>query len=533
LGLSVGELSSSDPGYTQADALGWMQKALTGEPQIFDWRAKTKAGEIFWAEINMRAAAIDEEQQVIVSVRDIRERKEIEQQSQINLARSQGLTRAAAALNQSHSPEMIFETIIDFIADVLPYDVCDLLLVEGDQARPVWGVDRRGDQRRVDRWHERPPFRISETPDFHAMAATRDVYIIDDTRVQDGWVEVPERAWVRATAGVPLFDGDHLNGFIIAASSEPGRFQLNESKYLNTLADLAGVSLTKARLLSIEKEHASELEKAISERTAELNQRVSEVDVLNRAMLGMTEDLQLAVDKAQSADRLKSAFLATMSHELRTPLNSIIGFTGLMLQGLTGELAPEQSKQLGMVQTSARHLLNLINDVLDISKIEAGQLDVSRNLFDMRALIDKVVGTVTPLAGEKGLALTYHVAQGVGQIVSDQRRVDQVLINLVNNAIKFTDEGEVRIECETKNGWLITRVIDTGLGIKPEDVQQLFTAFRQVETGINRQYEGTGLGLSISKKLIKLLSGEIWVESLWGEGSTFGFSLPLERKADD
>jgi len=181
----------------------------------------------------------------------------------------------------------------------------------------------------------------------------------------------------------------------------------------------------------------------VAERTIELNQRVAEVEHLNQATIGLLKDLRatnrklteatqklqrlnqeliVARDKAQSADRVKSAFLATMSHELRTPLNSIIGFTGIMLQGLVGSLNDEQTKQLGMVQSSARHLLALINDVLDISKIEAGQLDVYPKPFDMREAIEKVVRTVSPMAEKKGLALVAEVAPEVGQIVSDRRR---------------------------------------------------------------------------------------------------------------
>jgi len=242
---------------------------------------------------------------------------------------------------------------------------------------------------------------------------------------------------------------------------------------------------------------------------------------------GAIENARL-YEAAQEADRLKSAFLAAMSHELRTPLNSIIGFTGIMLQGLAGPLSDEQSKQLGMVQGSARHLLNLINDVLDISKIEAGQVKIVSQPFDMRQAIEKVVRTVTPLAEKKGLALLTRVAPEVDQIVSDRRRVEQILINLLDNAVKFTEKGEVRIECEVNDGWLVTQVVDTGIGIKPEDMGKLFEAFRQIETGLTRRYEGTGLGLSICKRLVEMLGGEIWVESEWGEGSTFTFTLPEE-----
>jgi signal transduction histidine kinase/HAMP domain-containing protein len=231
-------------------------------------------------------------------------------------------------------------------------------------------------------------------------------------------------------------------------------------------------------------------------------------------------------EAAQEADRLKSAFLASMSHELRTPLNSIIGFTGILLQGLVGPLNDEQQKQLGMVMNSARHLLALINDVLDISKIEAGELELASEPFDVGQAIQRAVQTVSPLAAKKGLRLIVEVSPEVGRIVADQRRVEQILINLANNAIKFTDEGRVCIRSEIVNGRLVTQVIDTGIGIRPEDVNKLFKPFRQIDAGVARRHEGTGLGLAICDQLVNMMGGKIWVESQSGAGSTFTFSLP-------
>jgi PAS domain S-box-containing protein len=260
------------------------------------------------------------------------------------------------------------------------------------------------------------------------------------------------------------------------------------------------------------------IEEALKESQAALETKVE----------ARTRELKLAMQKAQEADQLKSAFLASMSHELRTPLNSIIGFTGLLLQGIVGPLNDEQQKQLGMVQNSARHLLSLINEVLDLSKIEAGQLEVAHKRFHVKEAIEKVMQTVGPLADKKSLALKAEVAPDVGQITGDRKRLEQILINLVNNAVKFTEKGEVRVDCRIAENRLVIKVTDTGIGIKPQDMNRIFQAFHQLDSGLARRYEGTGLGLHICRKLTQLLEGDISAESQGpGKGSTFTVRLPV------
>jgi len=195
-------------------------------------------------------------------------------------------------------------------------------------------------------------------------------------------------------------------------------------------------------------------------------------------------------------------------------------------------LSEEQEKQLRMVQGSAHHLLALINDVLDISKIEAGQLTIAKDRFDMGVIIQKTVEKLIPLSDKKGLKLTAHVPDHAVVLETDQRRTEQIIINLINNAIKFTDEGGIKITSSVEDGFVKTSVSDTGIGIEADKLGNLFTPFKQIDTGLSRQYEGTGLGLSICKRLVNLMGGEIWVESQSGKGSTFTFTLPLTRSGE-
>ena len=272
--------------------------------------------------------------------------------------------------------------------------------------------------------------------------------------------------------------------------------------------------------------HEAEARRARAERDLAVSD--AEHRVRTEALTTENQQLEEARKRAESADRMKSVFLATMSHELRTPLNSIIGFSGILLQGIPGPLNDEQRKQLGMVQSSARHLLALITDVLDISKIEAGQLEVECKPFDLPDAIRNVVASVDTLAQHKGLRLTVTVHDEVGVVHSDNRRFQQVLLNLLGNAIKFTDTGGVDLLVRPDGPDDILAIVsDTGIGIPEEHLENIFLPFTQVADGTNKKYEGTGLGLSISHRLVERMGGRMWVTSDVGSGSTFCFTVPV------
>jgi signal transduction histidine kinase len=226
---------------------------------------------------------------------------------------------------------------------------------------------------------------------------------------------------------------------------------------------------------------------------------------------------------------MKSMFIASTSHELRTPLNSIIGFTSILLEGWSGELNSEQKEQLGMVHTSGKHLLNLINDVIDISKIEAGKIDVSISEFKLREVVDEVVSVVRNDIDTKGLTLTIEMEDIT--LISDRRRLLQSFLNLVSNAVKFTQRGNITIQAKSINSNLNISVTDSGIGVKHEDIPKLFTPFVRLETSLTNSTAGTGLGLYLTKKLTEeALGGTVDVISEYGKGSTFILNIPIEME---
>jgi two-component system sensor histidine kinase/response regulator len=270
-------------------------------------------------------------------------------------------------------------------------------------------------------------------------------------------------------------------------------------------------------------------ERQVIELNMRLAHHAAELETINREIA--LKNLELA-----EASRMKSAFIANMSHELRTPLNAIIGFTGALLMKLPGPLTSDQDKQLNTIRASARHLLSLINDILDVAKIEAGKLTLSIEPVHCQELMAEVADTLRPLAQQKGLALEMALGEA-GQppaiIDTDRRALTQILINLLNNAIKFTEQGTVRISLAQReeDGVLVTEmsIADSGAGIKEEDQAKLFQAFSQLDSTSTRHVEGAGLGLYLCQNLANAIGGALFFNSDYGSGSTF--TLALRSKA--
>ena len=276
---------------------------------------------------------------------------------------------------------------------------------------------------------------------------------------------------------------------------------------LQVVANISGMAMEKLRLID-------RLEAKVSERTSELERA--------------NKKLMQLYSRARESDRLKSDFLANMSHELRTPLNSIIGFSKLILRGIDGELTSKQETDITAILNSGTHLLSLINDILDLSKIESGRMDLKMEVFPIVDLIDSVATTAEGLIKEKPITLETKLDPQIRFLYGDHVRLRQVLINLVSNAVKFTETGKITITTRAGGDEVYIAVTDTGVGMPSEKLELAFERFRQLESGTSRPRGGSGLGLTISKKFVEMHNGRIWITSTEGVGSTFHIALPLK-----
>ena len=314
------------------------------------------------------------------------------------------------------------------------------------------------------------------------------VQIPDLNEVEDYPLSFVKNEGFRALLALPLIWDERLIGGLVIQRREAGEFPGQLVELLQTFAAQSVLAINNAKLFQEIEEKGHQL---------------------------------------QLADRHKSEFLANMSHELRTPLNAILGYTELILDGIYGAVPDQIEDVLTRLDKNGRHLLNLINDILDISKIEAGQLELTIEDYSMEELVMTAYTSVESLAAEKDLGLRIHIAPDLPVGRGDQHRISQVLLNLLGNAIKFTEKGEIRVEVNSADDQFTVAVIDTGPGLSVEDQEIIFTEFRQVDGSSTREKGGTGLGLSIARRIVEMHGGVIWVESEPGAGSTFKFSIPI------
>jgi signal transduction histidine kinase/DNA-binding response OmpR family regulator len=310
---------------------------------------------------------------------------------------------------------------------------------------------------------------------------------------------------LRSWLGVPLKARDTVMGVLYVISHTPQQFRDDHQQFLSALGDQAAIAIENARLYEQVRQHTEALETLVIERTREL---------------------QEANRKLEAASRHKSEFLANMSHELRTPMNAIIGFARLVMRRSKEVLAPRQYENLEKILISAEHLLSLINDILDLAKVEAGRIEVYPVEFALGSVLAECLHTVEPMLKNEHVRLVQEVEADLPMLVTDRDKVKQILMNLLSNAVKFTHTGTITVSARLQDGAIVVVVADTGIGIPDEALEHIFEEFLQVDSSTTREYGGTGLGLAISLHLARLLGGEITVQSTVGVGSTFTATLP-------
>jgi signal transduction histidine kinase len=408
------------------------------------------------------------------------------------LGRSVNELRALGEVSQAVNSTLDLETVLSTI-------VATAAQLSGTETGAIYGYDEQAQEFRLRATYGMDQGLIDaltqrhiglDDPNVAPVFAQREPVQVADLREEaaSDLNEVSLRAGYRARMVAPLLGGEDIIGMLVVRRRTPGEFTKNTVDLIKTFAAQSALAIQNARLFHEIEDKSRQLEEA---------------------------------------SQHKSQFLANMSHELRTPLNAILGYTELMADGAYGEPSEKMLGILKRLEANGKHLLGLINDVLDLSKIEAGQLVLELSDYCIQDIAQTVRSTLEPLAADKKLGFKVEVAAQLPSGHGDGRRLTQVLINLVGNAIKFTDTGEVAIKAEANNSSFHVSVRDTGPGISAADQAKLFQEFQQADNAITRKKGGTGLGLAISKRIIEMHGGKIWVESQPGQGSTFAFTLPV------
>jgi len=409
------------------------------------------------------------------------------------LARSVEKQRALAEVGQAVGSTLDVQTVLTTI-------VAHAVGLSGADAGTIYEFDNAIQQFKLRATHQMSDelvAAIRETPiglndpGVGRAATSREAVQIPDIRDVPAFPmrAVLEQAGFRALLVMPLLREERIVGSLVVRRRQPGRFPDETIELLQTFATQSVLAIQNARLF-----------REIEEKSRQL----------------------------EAASRHKSEFLANMSHELRTPLNAIIGFSEVLLERMFGEVNEKQVEYLEDILSSGQHLLALINDILDLSKVEAGRMELELGTFDLPQTLEGALTLVRERATRRGIALNLAVDDRLGNFVGDERKIRQVLLNLLSNAVKFTPEGgRVGVAAAPDDGAVRIAVSDSGIGIAPEDQGAIFEEFRQVGGASAQKQEGTGLGLTLAKKFVELHGGQIWVESELGKGSTFTFTLPL------
>jgi signal transduction histidine kinase len=431
--------------------------------------------------------------QAVIAIENVRLFTELEARTH-DLTRSVQELKALGEVGQAVSSTLDLETVLSTI-------VSRAVELTGMDGGSVWEYDETREEFYVHATDSLPnelveaqraaPIRKGEGA-LGRLAVTAEPVVIrdigDEESYQSHLREVLIRCGYRSVLAVPLLRQDHLLGALAVNRSNSGDFAPEVIALLKTFATQSALAIQNARLYR-------------------------EIEVKSREL--------------EAASRHKSEFLANMSHELRTPLNAILGFSEVLSQRMFGEINDKQAEYLGDILESGQHLLSLINDILDLSKIEAGRMELEPTDFDLPSAIENTLVLVRERAQRHGITLGRTVDECLGTIRGDERKVKQVLLNLLSNALKFTPEGgQIDVRAKAQDEAAEISVRDTGVGIAPEDQEAVFEEFRQVGTA-SKKVEGTGLGLAISRRFIELHGGRIWVNSQIGAGSTFTFTLPL------
>ena len=374
------------------------------------------------------------------------------------------------------------------------------------------------------------------------LVAQGRAVIVDDTHELDDVVVELGMDRVASFISVPVLDEGRLIGVLYAASRTPDFFAEQDRELTDLIAAGVGPTITRARLADAVLLYRQQLETQTDELEATASELELTVEALRRAnaeLAATAESARAAQLASEAANRAKSAFLATMSHELRTPLNAILGYASLLLDGLAGELLPAQRDFVERTRASGRHLLGLVEEVLDIAKVEAGQMAVELGPVSAVRVITAAVTLVRPQAASAGVEVDATACTDtLGEVAGDERRVRQILLNLLANSVKFTRPGgRISVSCQRVAGhapfaptalgsWMCVSVADTGIGIDPENLETIFEPFVQLDASHTRARGGTGLGLAISRRFARLMGGDITVTSRTGHGATFTVWLP-------